>query len=220
MGGLTQEPHSGRTHTIPAVDMELDDVRQTYETNVFGPMLTIQGFIGLLIPARGLIINISSASANFPYLFGAIYSSTKGALDVYSRALRVELKPLGVRVMVASTGTVRSNIASRQHRSLPPGSLYEPIRDVFERRLVFSQNNGTVATDVYAANLVTQALKGEGWLGGWLGGTPNWYTTGGLSTLVWALTCIPRWMTDAIANVYWGVPSMTQRIQAARQKQA
>lgn len=196
----------------------MDDVRSTYETNVFGPMATIQAFIGLLIAARGLVLNISSTSAHVPYLFGAIYSSTKGAIDTYSRALRLELKPLGVRVMVAVTGTVRSNIASRQHRVLPPGSLYTPVRDVFEWRLTFSQNHGTYSTDVYAKAVAKQALRGEGWLGGLIGGSPDWYWFGGLSSIVWLTTFMPKWMSEGALGIYWNIAKMTRRIQAAQEK--
>lgn len=209
---------SGRTHTIPALDIEIDDVRATYETNVFGPMFVVKAFAPQLIQARGLIINISSTSAQVPYLFGAIYSSTKGAIDTWSRALRLELKPLGVRVMVAITGTVRSNIASRQHRSLPADSYYQPIRDVFEKRLTFSQNNATMPTEEYAKALVSQALRGEGYLGGWLFGTPDWFWKGGLSRVVWFTTLLPRSWSEAAYGIYWGVASMTSRLSASLSK--
>ena len=87
-------------------------------------MLMAQAFISLLIPARGLMINISSASTVMPYLFGGVYSASKCALNTYSMNLRMELKPFHVRVMVSMTGTVRSNIASRPERTLPTDSLY------------------------------------------------------------------------------------------------
>lgn len=209
---------SGRTHTIPALDIDIDDVRQTYETNVFGPMFMVKAFIPLLIATRGLIINISSISSQVPYLFGAIYSSTKGAVDVWSRALRLELRPLGVRVMVAMTGTVRSNIASRQHRTLPAGSYYEPIRDMFEKRLTFSQNNGTVSTALYAEKLATAALRGEGYFNGWLYGTPDWFWYGGLSKLVYLSTFLPRAVSEGALGIYWGVRAMTRKIGASLAK--
>lgn len=198
--------------------MDLDDVRETYETNVFGPMSMSQAFAPLLIEARGLILNISSTSSVVPYLFGAIYSSTKGAINTYSRALRLELKPFSVRVMVAMTGTVRSNIASHFDRALPSTSLYMPVQDMFERRLTFSQTTATMPTGVYARKVVAQALKGEGWLGGWVGRTPDWYWAGGMSGLVWASTCLPRWMSEAAVGVFFHISTMVKRVQDARAK--
>jgi 1-acylglycerone phosphate reductase len=181
-------------------------------------MLMVQAFAPLLIEARGLILNISSTSTLVPYIFGSIYSSTKGAINVWSRALRLELKPFNVRVMTAVTGTVRSNIASRTHRSLPENSLYMPIQDFFERRLTFSQRTATVPTEVYARKLVTQALRGEGYLGGLIGGTPDWFYAGGMATKVWILSCLPRWVSETVIGIFFNIGAMTKKIQAARAK--
>lgn len=175
----------------------------------------VQAFISLLIPARGLVLNICSISSQAPYLFGSVYASTKGAMDVYSRTLRLELMPLGVRVTMAMTGTVKSNIASRQHRVLPAGSFYQPVKDIFEKRLTFSQTNSTMSTEVYARQLVTNALKGEGWLGGWFGRTPDYFWYGGKSGLVHFTTWLPLWMADSFHSIFWGIASMTNRIKAA-----
>ena len=198
--------------------MELDDVRATYEVNVFGPMSMCASFAPLLIHSRGLILNISSTSSEVPYLFGAIYSSTKGAINTYSRALRMELQPFGVRVMIAVTGTVRSNIASHTHRQLPPNSFYQPVLDVFERRLTFSQNNATMPTETYAKKIVGEALKGEGWLGGWLRRTPDWFWAGGMANRVWFLTLFPRWFSEYVISVFFKVGAMSRRLQATRAK--
>ena len=179
-------------------------------------MRMVRSFIHMLIAARGLVLNISSTSTQVPYLFGAIYSSTKGALDVWSRALRLELRPFGVRVMVAQTGTVRSNFASGPERSLPPGSLYAPVEDTFQWRLTFSQKNGTVKAEDYARNVATQALRGEGWLNGYVGGTPYWFWYGGLSTIVWIASLLPRRAMEVIMSLYWNMGRMGRRIAAAK----
>ncbi|KEZ39511.1 hypothetical protein SAPIO_CDS9381 [Scedosporium apiospermum] len=211
--------NAGLTHTVPATDIVMDDVRNTFETNVFAVMAMVQAFIRPLIATKGLIINISSLSARTPYCFGSVYCATKGAIDAYSRTLRIELKPFGVRVMVAVTGTVRSNIASKTHRTLLPNSLYEPVRDIFEWRLVFSQNNGTVSTDKYAEKLVSAALRRPGflaWLFGWGGGPPKWFWAGGFSTLAWIGSFFGEWLMDLFCEYRFKIPTMTRRIEAAK----
>ncbi|KAL7919064.1 NAD(P)-binding protein [Trichoderma austrokoningii] len=212
--------NAGRTHTIPALDIEIDDVRQTYETNVFGPMFTVQAFAEQLIAARGLVVNISSISSVSSYIFGAVYASSKAAINTWSRVLRLELRPFNVRVMVAMAGTIRSQIASHGHRSLPTTSLYRPVDDYFQRRLVFSQNNGTMETDVYAKNLVSAALRGEGWLGGLIGGTPDWFWAGGLSKAVWLSTLMPNKLAEWGFGVFFRIADLKKRIVEARLKQA
>ncbi|RCI12347.1 hypothetical protein L249_0472 [Ophiocordyceps polyrhachis-furcata BCC 54312] len=210
--------NAGRPCVMPALDNDLDDARATYETNVFGPMRMVQSFIDLLIPARGLILNIASGSAELPYLFSSVYSATKAALLQYSRVLRMELKPFNVRVTTCMAGTVRSNFTGGPQRPLPSKSLYQPVADFYSRRLAFSQNNRTMPHDVFAKKVVSQALLGEGWLGGWIGGTPDYLWVGGFSTLVFFSTWMPRWIAEGLTAVYFQMRAMGKRIQAARQK--
>lgn len=177
----------------------MDDVRQTFETNVFGVMAMVQAFVTPLIAARGLIVNIASLAAITPYVFGSVYCATKGALVSYSRTLRQELAPFGVRVTVAMTGTVRSNTASHGHRTLPPGSLYQRIADIFAWRLTFSQTNATYPTELYARRLVRDCLRGESplLLRTWFG-RPDWFWAGGLALQVWLGTFFGEWLLDWI----------------------
>jgi 1-acylglycerone phosphate reductase len=174
-------------------------VRATFETNVFGVMAMCAAFAPLLIAARGLIINIASLAAITPYVFGAVYCASKGAVTAYSRTLRLELKPFGVRVMVAMAGTVRSQIASKTHRTLPEGSIYERVRGLFERRLTFSQNNKTEGTEEFARKLVRGALAPE-WpllLRSWFG-RPDWSWAGGWAGKVWLSTWFGEWLLDFV----------------------
>jgi 1-acylglycerone phosphate reductase len=187
----------------------MDDVRETFETNVFGVMAMCAGFADLLIAARGLIINIASLAAITPYVFGSVYCATKGAVTSYSRTLRLELQPFGVRVMVAMTGTVRSQIASRPHRTLPEGSVYQRVRGLFERRLTFSQNTATVDTEAYARKLVGKALAPE-WpllFRGWFG-RPDWFWAGGMAGRAWLATWFGEWILDFVMYRMIGMPQL------------
>lgn len=53
----------GRNCTIPALDVDLDDARHCFETNVFAVMAMCQVFTPLLIKQKGLIVNIGSLAA-------------------------------------------------------------------------------------------------------------------------------------------------------------
>ncbi|KAF3764156.1 NAD(P)-binding protein [Cryphonectria parasitica EP155] len=194
--------NAGRTHTVPATDLDMDEVRETFEANVFGVMAMVKGFIHQLISAHGLIINISSASSIVPYPFAAAYSASKCAVNGYSRTLRQELRPYGVRVMVAITGTVRTNINLQTARQLPENSLYRPIEDIYRWRLTFSRTTpSSVEPADYARTLVADALRPE-WpvfLRGILGwGRPDWHYAGGLAKFVWFGSCVGEWLLDTV----------------------
>ncbi|KAM3457841.1 hypothetical protein MY3296_000914 [Beauveria thailandica] len=215
---------SGLLYMVPATDIDMDRVRSTFETNVFGVMAMCRAFIPLLIRARGLVLQISSISAVAADLFASVYSATKGALAAYSRGLRLELRPFGVRVMVAVTGTVKSRIAANVARQsplrLPEDSLYRPVEDVYARRHRFSQETVPMDTDVYAARIVAQAVRGEGWMGGWLGGSPDWYWTGGLARRTWLGQYLPTSWTEGLVAALSENDDITKRIHAAQEKTA
>lgn len=52
--------NAGRNYTVPALDIEIDEIRETFETNVFSVMRMCQAFAPLLIEAKGTIVQIGS----------------------------------------------------------------------------------------------------------------------------------------------------------------
>jgi len=189
----------------------MDEIRTIFETNVFGLMAMVQAFIRPLVAAKGLIVNISSLASLTPYVFGSVYCASKGAVTSYSRTLRAELEPLGVRVLCAMTGTVKSNIAARE-RTLPADSLYKPVEDVYQWRLTFSQTHATYKTEDFTAKLVKAAVRRPGWFSS---GTPNWFWGGGFAKGVWFLTLLGEWAVDMTRGMF-RVKEMTKRMAAQK----
>ncbi|KAK7975833.1 acylglycerone-phosphate reductase-like protein [Apiospora arundinis] len=209
--------NAGRGLVVPATDVNVDDARAVYETNVFGVMAMVQSFIDLLIPAKGLIINVASVSAVVPYVFGSVYASSKAALASYSRTLRQELRPFGVRVMVAMAGAVRSNMGNdtvvKGH--LPDDSLYARVRHLYEARRGFSQRQttGPMLTDEFASRLVESALAMEmpifwrTWFG-----RPDWFWCGGMAQLLYWGSWVGEWVLDLGAWRKFGLGELEQMV--------
>ena len=198
--------------------MDVDEIRATFETNVFGVMAMCKAFVTLLINARGLIVNIASLSAMTPYVFGSSYCASKGAVVSYSRCLRQELRPFGVRVTVVMAGTVRSNIANKV-LPLPEGSLYAPVADLYAKRQVYSQNNRTMPTHEFARQVVANALRPEVPLlvRAWMG-RRDWLWCGGMSTLVWLGTILGEWLVDISAWRIFGLQKLKIYLEKMRQQ--
>ncbi|KAK1989346.1 hypothetical protein LZ30DRAFT_136882 [Colletotrichum cereale] len=205
--------NAGRIYISPATDLFLSDVRATFETNVFGVMAMVKAFADHIIAARGLIINISSCAAVTPYMFASAYCASKGAIVSYSRTLRQELRPFGVRVMVAMAGTVKSKIAEKPQPSLAPGSLYEKMGDLYVRCVYLSQDEGATDTDLFAKELVNNALKPEGRLFG----RPDWLWCGGMSRKVWwALKLFGEWVIDWRTWEMFGLAKLQKIVEDER----
>jgi len=166
--------NAGRNYTVPALDVDFDEVRATFEVNVFAVMRMCQEFAPLLIEARGTIVQIGSLAGVMPYVFGSTYNASKAALHAYSNTLRVELAPLGVKVVTIVTGGIQSNIA-RVRRTLPDGSYYIPVNAEYQRRLTHSQE-GAMPNEAYAKSVVSHVLKSN---------PPRWVWEGNKAWMVW-----------------------------------
>lgn len=181
--------NAGRSYTMPALDVDMDEIRATFETNVFSVMRLVQVFGPLLIEARGTIVMIGSVAGVVPYVFGSVYNASKAALHAYSNTLRVELEPLGVKVITIVTGGVKSRI-SRVARALPENSYYRPLNELFKRRQGHSQE-GAMSNEDYARSVVRQVLHRAGpWPWRWLldDARKRWIWEGNKSWQVWLLS--------------------------------
>lgn len=170
--------NAGRNYVVPALDYDEDELHELFQANVFSVMRMCKEFTPLLIEAKGTIVQTGSVAGIMPYAWGALYNASKAALHAFSDTLRVELAPLGVRVVNVVTGGVKSNIA-RTHRTLPPDSYNQPVADDYERRLTHSQQVG-MDTQQYARSCVCQVLAGDGILK-----KQRWIWEGKMSWIVW-----------------------------------
>ena len=184
--------NAGRNYTVPALDVEADEIRATFETNLFAVMRMCQIFAPLLIQAKGTIVQIGSLAGVLPYVFGSVYNASKAALHSYSDTLRVELAPFEVRVITVVTGGVISNI-SRAHRTLPSESIYLPLKEEYKMRQTHSQANG-IPNEQYARSVVSQVLKKA---------PRDTVWEGGKSWLVWFVsTFLPRWVMVSLLRIF------------------
>ncbi len=85
----------------PIEDADLDDAREIFETNLFGPLRLIQAVLPTMREHRsGTIVNVSSLSGIITEPYNGIYSASKHALEAASEALYFECHPFGIRVSV------------------------------------------------------------------------------------------------------------------------
>jgi NAD(P)-dependent dehydrogenase (short-subunit alcohol dehydrogenase family) len=82
--------------------------------NLKGTFFTCSRAIHELIKTRGCIVNISSDAGLWGNSEAAIYCASKGGVTILSKALAVELAPLGVRVNVVCPGDVMTPMLEGQ----------------------------------------------------------------------------------------------------------
>lgn len=88
--------------------------REHFEVNLFGHVAVTQALLAALLPARGRIVNISSIGGLVALPTYGPYAAAKFALEAFSDALRRELAPSGVSVIVIEPGTIATEIWDKQ----------------------------------------------------------------------------------------------------------
>jgi NAD(P)-dependent dehydrogenase (short-subunit alcohol dehydrogenase family) len=91
-----------------------EEMRKIFDTNFFGTVNMIQGVLpGMRAHQTGTIMSVSSIGGRFAAAGSGYYSATKFAIEGMSDALRKELKPLGITVVVIEPGAFRTDFAGR-----------------------------------------------------------------------------------------------------------
>jgi NAD(P)-dependent dehydrogenase (short-subunit alcohol dehydrogenase family) len=108
-----------------AEEVDLQEYREQFETNVFGVMAVTKVVLPFMRKQRkGKIINMSSISGRVGFPGLSPYVSPKHALEGYSESLRLELKPFGVEVFLIEPGSYQTNIWTSGMR-VASGSLFK-----------------------------------------------------------------------------------------------
>jgi NAD(P)-dependent dehydrogenase (short-subunit alcohol dehydrogenase family) len=92
--------NAGTAYAGPIELVSLDDIRSQFEINVIAHIDVTKVLLPFLKAARGTAIYVSSISGKIAVPVTGIYSASKYALEALCDALRVEIAPFGVRVVL------------------------------------------------------------------------------------------------------------------------
>lgn len=116
-----------------------DQVQQLFDVNVFGVLRMIRAVVPQMRQqGRGRIINLSSLVGKVVMPVNGPYAATKFAVEALSDALRLELAPFGITVVVIEPGGVTTQFsptATAYARPLfaNPGSPYRRLYQQFQQ---------------------------------------------------------------------------------------
>jgi len=108
----------------------------TMAVNLDGPYNMTTAFLSQLIETKGAVINIGSVQSFVALPNSAAYTTSKGGVRALTKALAIELSPLGVRVNAIGPGVIATplNASARQNpdymrnfeNRIPLGRIGEP----------------------------------------------------------------------------------------------
>jgi len=119
--------NAGMGITGPIEETNTDEMRQLFDTNFFGAIDVMKAVLPQMRAQKsGLIINVTSIAGYMGLPFRGIYSASKGALELVTEALRMEVKQFGVQITNVAPGDFATNIAAgRYHAPVIKNSAYE-----------------------------------------------------------------------------------------------
>jgi NAD(P)-dependent dehydrogenase (short-subunit alcohol dehydrogenase family) len=103
--------NAGVNFSAAVEDLSIEDWRRQFETNFFGVLRVTQAVVPHMRERkRGCIVMMSSVSGFVTAPTQGAYSSSKFALEAMSNALRLELYPFGVKVILIEPGYIVTGI--------------------------------------------------------------------------------------------------------------
>jgi NADP-dependent 3-hydroxy acid dehydrogenase YdfG len=146
----------------PVLDCSPTQLQLQFQTNVFSLVHVTRSLLPLLLESRGTVVNIGSVSAEFVTPYAGVYCASKAAVHAINTALRLELAPFGVKVVLVQPGAIASEFgatASQQaEQHLSEHSIWWPLREGIRRRARASQNKPT-PTQLFAKQVVRKLLQ-------------------------------------------------------------
>jgi NAD(P)-dependent dehydrogenase (short-subunit alcohol dehydrogenase family) len=147
-------------------EVDLDEVRRMFETNLFGAAAVVQAVLpGMREAGGGSLVFVSSIGAHLSNPLVGMYHASKYGLSAMAEALSVECRPFGIRVHTIEPGMVETDFprATRPTGRAPAGEgPYAPL--LVSLRAGFAewrQAHPTPAEEVAAAVLAA-AEDGDG----------------------------------------------------------
>ncbi len=143
----------------PLEFLPLDDFRRQMEVNVTGQLAVTQALLPLLRKAKGRIVNVGSIGGRSTMPFAGAYCASKHALEALSDALRMELDPWGVAVVLIEPGSIATPIWGKGLGATVPAEAHRLYGKTLEsvRRLIAGRVAGAAAPE-RVAEIIHEAL--------------------------------------------------------------
>ncbi|AKG33323.1 oxidoreductase [Paenibacillus durus] len=140
-----------------------DEVRNNFETNVFGLLNVTRAVLPHMRHQRsGHIINISSVGGLSGYIGWGVYGSTKFAVEGLTEALALELAPLGIHATVVAPGFFRTEFLDAASLTRSGNIIPDYAETVGKMRSIATQANKKQPGDpVKLAKAIVQVANAE-----------------------------------------------------------
>lgn len=119
--------NAGMGITGPIEDTPTAEMKAVFDTNLFGAIDVMKAVLPQMRKQKsGTIANVTSIAGYMGLPFRGLYSATKGALELVTESLSMEVKGFGINVVNVAPGDFATNIAAgRYHTPVFENSDYK-----------------------------------------------------------------------------------------------
>ena len=141
-------------------DTSIDEAREMFEANFFGMLRVCRAVLPHLRERRaGTIVNVSSLAGLIAQPFVGLYCATKFAVEGATEALRMELRPFGIHVVMIEPGDTRTGFTANRRRTQASQGT-SPYADNMRRVLAVIEHDEQTGTSPEAvARLLERILR-------------------------------------------------------------
>ena len=142
-------------------DISIADIKQQFETNLFGAIRTIKEVLSTMRKQKnGIIINITSIAGVVGIPAECIYVSTKFALEGLSESISYELQPYGIKVILMEPGVINTNfVSSIKFSDKTDDKSQQTLSKQEKSEINYSGNNIKKKSSSYYSNTIDTFLS-------------------------------------------------------------
>jgi len=140
-----------------------EQVRDMFDVNVYGVMRMIRAVVPQMRQqGAGRIINISSLAGKLSVPANGAYSASKSAVEALSDALRLEVAPFGIQVVLIEPGSIKTHFTAttEAHSKEILSNRASPYKGIYERYLQFAATmRGQEAGPQVVTRVIQRAIE-------------------------------------------------------------
>ena len=141
-------------------DLSMNEIKEQYETNVFGLIRVTQAVLPTMREQKsGIIVNLSSIGGKMAMPLSSPYIGTKFAVEGLSESIAYDLEPFGIKVVIIEPGAIKTNFGTGMvvaEKNLNPSSPYFKGMQQLQGTLNSLLQNGSLPSKV--AEVILNAI--------------------------------------------------------------
>jgi NAD(P)-dependent dehydrogenase (short-subunit alcohol dehydrogenase family) len=149
----------------PLEELSIQEIKEQFETNVFGAIRVTQAVLPIMRKQRhGTIVNISSIAGRIGFPLTSAYVSSKFALEGLSESMAYEIDQFGTKVILIEPGVIKTNFDHNLKigKKVSTTDRNSPYADITEKRIAGFKprfENGIPAIEV--ARVILKAITSK-----------------------------------------------------------